>query len=78
MTGRWVVIVVIVLGLLIGLLIGAAVCARYLRQEVAANIGPRLRHIELQLETMQAELNLATEARLAALRGHGDLGQHGR
>jgi hypothetical protein len=58
---------VILLGLLIGLLTGAAVCARYLRQEIAANIGPRLRRIELQLDTLQAELNLATEARLAAL-----------
>jgi hypothetical protein len=59
--------VVILLGVLIGLLIGAAVCARYLRQEIAANIGPRLRRIELQLDTLQAELNLATEMRLAAL-----------
>ena len=58
---------VILLGVLVGLLIGAAVCARYLRQEIAANIGPRLRHIELQLDTLQAELNLATQTRLAAL-----------
>lgn len=50
-----------------GLLIGAAACARFLRQEISANIGPRLRHIELQLETLRAELNLATEARLAVL-----------
>ncbi len=58
---------VILLGVLIGLLIGAAACARYLRQEIAANVGPRLRHIELQLDTLQTELNLATEMRLAAL-----------
>lgn len=57
----------ILLGVLIGLLIGAALCVRYLRQEVAANIGPRLRHIEQQIETLQAELSLATEVRLAAL-----------
>jgi uncharacterized membrane-anchored protein YhcB (DUF1043 family) len=62
-----VVRVVILLGVLVGLLIGAAVCARYLRQEIAANIGPRLKRIELQLDTLRAELNLATEARLAAL-----------
>lgn len=59
---------VVFVGLLIGLLIGAVACARYLRQEISANIGPRLRRIELQLDTMQAEINLATEARLAALR----------
>ena len=65
---------VILLGLLIGLLVGAigllvggAVCARYLRQEITANIGPRLKRIELELDTLRAELNLATEARLAAL-----------
>jgi uncharacterized membrane-anchored protein YhcB (DUF1043 family) len=59
--------VLILLGLLMGILLGAAVCARYLRQEIAANIGPRLRRIELQLDTLRAEVNLATEARLAAL-----------
>lgn len=63
------------LGVLIGLLIGAALCVRYLRQEVAANIGPRLRHIEQQIETLQAELNLATEVRLAALSKRLDQGQ---
>jgi hypothetical protein len=67
--------VVILLGLLIGLLTGAAVCARYLRQEIAANIGPRLRHIEVQLDTLQAELNLATEVRLAALSKRIDQGK---
>jgi hypothetical protein len=59
--------VVIFLGLLIGLVIGAAACARYLRQEVAANIGPRLHNIELQLDTLRSEVNLATELRLASL-----------
>jgi hypothetical protein len=65
----------ILLGVLIGLLIGAAMCARYLRQEVAANIGPRLRRIEQQIATLQAELNLATEVRLAALNKRLDQGQ---
>jgi hypothetical protein len=59
--------VFILLGVLVGLLIGAVVCARYLRQEIAANIGPRLRRIEQQLQTVHAELNLASEMRLAAL-----------
>lgn len=65
----------ILLGVLIGLLIGAALCVRYLRQEVAANIGPRLRHIEQQIETLQAELSLATEVRLAALSKRLDQGR---
>lgn len=55
------------LGLLIGLATGAAVSARYLRQEIAANIAPRLRTIELQLDALRAEVTLANEARLAAL-----------
>jgi len=57
----------ILTGLLLGLLVGTAVCARYLRQEIAANIGPRLRRIELQLDNLQAELSLATATRLAEL-----------
>jgi uncharacterized membrane-anchored protein YhcB (DUF1043 family) len=59
--------VLVLLGILLGLVIGALVCARYLRQEMTANVGPRLRRIEMQLDTLRAELNLATETRLAAL-----------
>jgi hypothetical protein len=59
--------VIILLGLLMGLLAGAVASARYLRQEIAANMGPRLRNIEQQLEILRAEVNLATETRLAAL-----------
>jgi len=57
----------VLIGVLAGLLAGVAVCARYLRQEIAANIGPRLRRIEMQLDSLHAEMNLATETRLAAL-----------
>jgi hypothetical protein len=34
-------------GVLIGLLAGVLLCARYLRQEMAANIGPKLEHIRV-------------------------------
>ena len=74
-SARWQAVVKVLLGLLIGLLVGAGVCARYLRQEIAANMGPRLRRIELQLDSLHAELNLVTEARLAALRRRIDQGQ---
>jgi hypothetical protein len=67
----------ILLGLLIGLVAGAAISARYIRQEIAANIGPRLRDIELQLGTLRAEVNLATEVRLASLRRRFDEDQPG-
>jgi hypothetical protein len=42
---------------------------------MAANIGPRLRRIEQQIETLRAELNLAAEMRLAALSKRLDQGK---
>jgi hypothetical protein len=69
--------VTILLGLLIGLVIGAGVCARYLRQEVAANIGPRLQSIERQLDALRAEVSLATELRLSSLNQRADRCQNG-
>jgi uncharacterized protein YneF (UPF0154 family) len=62
-----VVIVEIFLGVLLGLLVGMFLCARYLRQEISANIGPRLTHIERQLETLHSEMNLDAATRLATL-----------
>jgi uncharacterized membrane-anchored protein YhcB (DUF1043 family) len=64
----------ILLALLAGLAIGAAASARYIRQEVAANVAPRLRNIELQLDTLRAEVNLATELRLASINRRIDPG----
>lgn len=58
------------LGVLLGLLAGMFLSARYLRQEIAANIGPRLAHIERQLEILQAETNLDASTRLAVLSEH--------
>ena len=69
-----VVLMGILLGVLMGLLGGMAVCARFLRQEIAANIGPRLQRIERMLECLQAEIALDAETRLAAL--HELLEQH--
>ena len=57
----------LLLGLLIGLLLGTAACARYLRQEVTANIEPRLRQIQLQLDSIQADISLAAATRRAEL-----------
>jgi hypothetical protein len=50
---------IFLVGVLLGALFGATLCVRYLRQEIAANVGPRLRQIQLQLDNLQAELNLA-------------------
>lgn len=60
---------VFLVGALLGALLGGALCVRYLRQEVAANIGPKIQHIQLQLDNIQAELNLAITTRHAELSG---------
>jgi hypothetical protein len=57
----------IFLGVLIGLLAGMFLCSRYLRQEIAANIGPRLVRIERQLEILETEMRLDATTRLAVL-----------
>lgn len=58
------------LGVLMGALAGMFLSARYLRQEISANIGPRLAHIERQLEILQSEINLDAATRLARLNEH--------
>ena len=59
----------IFLGVLMGFLAGMLLCAKFLRQEIAANIGPRLAHIEQQLQTLRTEVHLDSATRLAALSG---------
>ena len=57
-------------GALVGLLLGAMLCIRYIRQEVAADIGPRLRRIQLQLDALEAEVGLVIETRYAEVSAH--------
>lgn len=58
---------VFLLGALIGMLVGGALCVRYLRQEIAADIGPRLRRLQLQLDSMESALNLVLVTRYAEI-----------
>lgn len=53
-------------GALLGILRGA-VCTRYLRQEVAAEIRPRLHRIQGQLDNLESEINLVIATQLAEL-----------
>ena len=53
--------------LLLGVLVGGALCVRYLRQEIADDIGPKLRRMQSQLDSISAELNLAIATRHAEL-----------
>jgi hypothetical protein len=69
-----VVSVEIFLGVLLGFLAGMLLAAKFLRQEIAANIGPRLDdleqrfvHIERQLQILLAELHLDSVNRLTEL-----------
>lgn len=54
-------------GALLGILAGGAVCTRYLRQEVAAEIRPRLHRIQGQLDNLESEINLVIATQLAEL-----------
>jgi hypothetical protein len=58
---------ILLMATLIGMLAGGAVCVRYLRQEIAGDIGPRLRRMQLQLDNLEAEINLAMTTRLVEL-----------
>jgi hypothetical protein len=58
---------IVLVAVLLGMLAGGAVCVRYLRHEIAADIGPRLRRMQLQLENLEAEINLAMATRLTEL-----------
>lgn len=55
------------LGALLGVLLGGTLCVAYLRQEIAAGISPKLRRVELQLDTIETQLNLAIMTRYAEL-----------
>jgi hypothetical protein len=58
---------ILLVATLIGILAGGAVCVRYLRQEIAGDIGPRLRRMQMQLDNLEAEISLAMTTRLAEL-----------
>jgi hypothetical protein len=52
---------------LLGVLMGGALCIRYLRREIADDVGPKLKRMQFQLENIEAELNLAITTRHAEL-----------
>jgi hypothetical protein len=60
-------LLIFLLGTLVGVLMGGALCVRYLRHEVAADIGPRLRRLQVQLDNLESALNLVVVTRYAEL-----------
>ena len=65
MTGS--ALLLFLLGALIGVLFGGALCVRYLRHEIAADICPQLRRLQLQLDNLESAINLALVTRYAEL-----------
>lgn len=60
-------ILIFLIGLQLGVLIGAGFCIRYLRRELSADIGPKLKRMQAQLDSLEAALNLAVLSRYAEL-----------
>jgi hypothetical protein len=61
------VVLIFFIGALLGVLMGCALCVRYLRHEVTADIAPRLQHIQLQLDNLETATNLALVTRYAEI-----------
>jgi hypothetical protein len=61
------VMLVFLLGLLLGTLMGGALCVRYLRREIVANVGPQLRQLNSKVDTLESVLNLALVTRYTEL-----------
>jgi len=59
------IVLIFLVGSLLGMLLGALLCIRYIRQEVAGDIGPRLRRIQTQLDALESEVGLAIGTRYA-------------
>jgi hypothetical protein len=58
---------IFLVGALLGVIMGGAICVRYLRREIAADIGPKLKRVQLQLDNIEAELTLALVTRRTEL-----------
>lgn len=64
------IVLIFLVGSLFGLLLGALLCIRFIRQEVAGDIGPRLRRIQFQLDALEAEIGLVIGTRYAEASTH--------
>lgn len=69
MTGVHMIILIFFFGSLCGILLGALMCVRFVRQEVTGELGPKLRQLQGQLNTIEAELAYMVSARYVELNG---------
>jgi hypothetical protein len=58
---------IFLLGALLGVILGGTLCVSYLRREITADIGPRLKRVQFQLDNIEAAQNLAITTRYAEL-----------
>ena len=58
---------IFLVGALLGVVMGGALCVCYLRREIAAEIGPTLKRVQLQLDNLETQLNVAIMARYTEL-----------
>jgi hypothetical protein len=58
---------IFLVGALLGVLAGGMLCVRYLRHEIAADIGPALRRMRAQLDNLETAMNLELATRYAEL-----------
>jgi hypothetical protein len=63
-------VLIFLIGALSGLVLGAALCVRYLRQELTARIGPTMDLLVLKLDNVQSAVNLALANWHAELHNH--------
>ncbi|HEY2764572.1 MAG TPA: hypothetical protein VGJ13_11250 [Pseudonocardiaceae bacterium] len=63
-------VLIFLIGALLGLLLGAALCVRYLRQELTARIGPSMDLMVLKLDNVQSAVNIALANWHAELHNH--------
>jgi hypothetical protein len=61
------IVLIFLVGSLLGVLLGSLLCIRFIRQEVTGDLGPKLRQIQGQLNTIEAELTYMVSARYAEL-----------
>ena len=57
------IVLIFLVGSQSGLLLGALLCIRFVRQGVTGDLGPKLRQIEAQLDTIGAELSYVVSSR---------------
>jgi hypothetical protein len=67
MTGVIMIVLIFLFGSLFGVLLGALLCIRFVRQELTGALGPKLRQIQGQLNTIEAELTYVVSTRYAEL-----------